>query len=89
MDSARNDVPHFFQFGPPNEFLQIRQALRAPNQNDFIDAFCALESVERVGNDRHSTEQREELVHPHALTAARGDDDGAQHGNRNVESLKR
>ncbi len=69
-------MPHLFPFSPLHEFLQFSQTIVAANQNDFIDAFRALESLERVSNDRFVPEQREKLVEAHALTAARGDDDG-------------
>lgn len=62
--------------------MQLSQTIGAADQNDFIDAFRALESVKSVSDDRFVPQQRKQLVEAHALAAARGDDDRRQHGGR-------
>jgi hypothetical protein len=77
MNAARNNVPHFLELASRAEFPELSQSIVPANQNDFIDAFRAFEGLNRVSNDRLISQQREELVEAHALTAARGDDDRA------------
>jgi hypothetical protein len=79
MHATGNDMPNLLTFRPPNEFLQLGQTIAAANQNDLIDAFRPLERIQRVRNDRLIPEQREQFVEAHALTAARGNDDGGEH----------
>src|SRR5436189_3441011 len=76
MLAAGDNVADLLRSGRPSELLQLRQALGAPNHNDFIHAICALEGVERVGNDRLATEKREKLIEAHPPAAASGDNDG-------------
>jgi hypothetical protein len=80
METARNNVPYFFEFSSVNKFPEFRHTIVAANQNDLIHAFCALEGLKRVNHDWFAPQQREELVETHPLAAAGGDDDGAQHG---------
>jgi hypothetical protein len=77
MNATGNDMPNFFPFRPPNEFLQLGQTIFAAHQNDLIDAFRPLESIKRVRNDRLVPQLREKLIEAHALTASRSDDDCA------------
>jgi hypothetical protein len=77
MDAARNNVPHFLEFGSPRQFLEFSQPIVPADQNNFIDAFRALEGLKRVHYDRFVPQQREEFVETHPLTAACSDDDRA------------
>ena len=72
-------MPHFFEFGAPDEFLQLCEAILAANQNDFVNAICTLESLKRVNYNRFISQQREQFIETHSLAAAGGDNDGAQH----------
>ena len=65
----------FLNSAAPDEFPELSQPIVPANENDFIDAFRAFESLKRVSNDRLVRQQREELVEAHALAAAGGDDD--------------
>src|SRR5438132_8870088 len=55
MLAARDNLANLPRFGRASELPQFRQALGAPNQNDFVHAICGLESADRVGNDRLAT----------------------------------
>ena len=80
MDASRNDMAHFLQLDAPDKVLQFSQTIVAAHQNDLIDASCPVEGLKRVRNDRLIPQKREQFVEAHALAAARGDYDGAQHG---------
>jgi hypothetical protein len=79
MNATRNNVPHFLEFDSRAEFPELSQPIVPTNQNDFIDAFRAFEGLNRVSDDRLISQQGEELVEAHPLTAARGDDDCCEH----------
>src|SRR5207302_1947011 len=56
---------------------QLWKTVAASDQNDFIDAICALKGVDGVRDDGLVSQWREDFIETHALAATRGDDDGA------------
>src|ERR1700730_16656513 len=55
---------------------QLWKTVAASDQNDFIDATCALKGVDGVRDDGFASRWRDDFIETHALAAARGDDDG-------------
>src|SRR4026207_1697827 len=50
------------------------------DEDDFADAIGALESADCMSDNRFACDYGKQFIEPHALTAAGGYNDGAQHG---------
>ena len=79
MFSSGHNATNFFETVLPNEFFEFRNPLGSRHQNDVAHRFSALERINRMGQDRPVSEQGQQLVESHSLTAAARDDDGGQH----------
>src|ERR1700674_6017719 len=77
MPAATDDVAHLLQRGRTNECLQLREPIWSPNQDDFINRICPLESIERVRHDRLVPPEGEQFIEPPPLAAAPRDNNDA------------
>src|SRR5258707_824289 len=79
MFSPGHYATNLLEIALSNEFFEFSHPLDPRNQNDFAHRIAALERIDRVSEHRPVAKQGKKLVESHSLTAARGDDDGAQH----------
>ena len=78
--AARDNRADFFEPHVATDFPDLIMSFFTRYDNNFADGIRALERTDCASDHRFTRDYGKQFVESHALAAAAGDDDGAQHG---------